>query len=146
MKKFKECTLRISYESHVTSINELDDRFFVLSTSTGEIIYLDRELTMLNSYKLSNTRVDFVFQDKDGGLFYTALDNQLFKISKENKPTYINWQASVGISQLKSHIDQSLYFGLVDHDQFEIVETSNEQDKARSEMMLYKPNHCQGYY
>ena len=74
MNKVKECTLRISYESHVTSINELDDRFFVLSTSTGEIIYLDRELTMLNSYKLSNTRVDFIFQDKAGGLYYSTLD------------------------------------------------------------------------
>ena len=61
MIKVKECTLRISVESQVTSINQLDDRFFVLSTSMGEIIYLDRELTLLNSYKLSDTRVDFAF-------------------------------------------------------------------------------------
>ena len=59
--KVKECTLRISHESHVTSISELDSRFFVLSTSLGEIIYLDKELTMLNSYKLSSTRADLAF-------------------------------------------------------------------------------------
>ena len=74
MIKVKECSLRISHESHVTSISELDSRFFVLSTSLGEIIYLDKELTILNSYKLSSTRADLVFQDKDGGLIYSTLD------------------------------------------------------------------------